>query len=267
MSRFGIGIQLRLRVAIELQPVFELSFASCEPPDLGFLFHHWHRINDDRLSGRADEHIFIVEIVDLDPDRTVDIVVFAGGVDRAKGLKSEALHQFVNFALRGSSLANNMGLRNQWKEQTAVVDKPHQAKRSLWEEPIVQGQTMEILEPVPVVAEVIPFEPALQGLVVINLVFGFSLASLLLPFPGEIGGIQKKMSRGCPSPEGILLKWANNAVYREVACSAVGCSGLRRELPRLIRLYCLMASSSDAFGCCDNCSFNRMPRCRWKSFR
>ncbi len=92
---------------------------------------------------------------------------------------------------------------------------------------------------------------------------GFSPSTLFLPSPCEIVAVKHQALFQCLLPERPFFQRPNNPVYREVTGSVVRGSLFPRELPRLIRSYCFMASSSDAFGGCDNCSFNRLLRWRW----
>ena len=85
--------------------------------------------------------------------------------------------------------------------------------------------------------------------------------------PGENGRIDQELAGLGPGSKGFLFPRPDDPIYREITLSAICGSDFRRELPRLIRSYCFMASSSDAFGCCDKCSFNRSQCLRWKSFR
>lgn len=65
--------------------------------NFGFLFHHWHRINDDDIIGFSDNYILIVEIVYFHANESVDIIVLTGRISLANGIETETLHQIVCF--------------------------------------------------------------------------------------------------------------------------------------------------------------------------
>ena len=127
----------------------------------------------------------------------------------------------------------------------------------------MKGQTVKILEPIAVIAQVVKLKPAGGGFIEINDVLGLSLSTLFLPPPCKIAAVKHQTVCLRPLPKRCFFKRPNNPVYREVTGSPVCGSLFRRKLPCLIRSYCFMASSSDAFGCCDTRSFNRLLRWRW----
>src|SRR5580704_5233383 len=117
------------------------------------------------------------------------------------------------------------------------------------------------------ITEVVELEPTFGGRIEMNRMLGFAFAALLLPATRELLSIQHQPGCLRPLQEGHCFTGSDHPVYCEITRPAVCNSFFCRVLPRLIRSYCFMASSSDTFGCLDNCSLNRSLRCRWKSFR
>ena len=202
-----------------------------------------------------------MQVRHFNPNHLVNVVIRSRRI--ADRRKSQTPHLRRHFLARRASNRNNVELRNDRFELASHFHEALKGDRGAWKKPVMKRQTVEILQPVPVVCQVVPFKPPLACFIKVKFVFRFTPPSLGFPFPGKLRLLQPQVFCLRPGPKHTFLQGPNHPVYRDPP-RAPFCDASRvRVLPCLIRSYCLMASATDRFGCRDKTASARSSRRRW----